>query len=52
MEDKAENPKIQNIQEIQLDFGATTQIEEYQIEFSVDYWEADFGITTPLARGQ
>ena len=38
----------QNIQEIQLDFGATTQIEEYQIEFSVDYWEADFGITTPV----
>ena len=29
----------QNVQEIQLDFGATTQIEEFQCEFSVDYWE-------------
>lgn len=29
----------QNIQEIQLDFAATTQIEEFQVEFSVDYWE-------------
>ena len=29
----------QNIQEIQLDFGTTTQIEEYQVEFSIDYWE-------------
>ena len=30
----------QNVQEIQLDFGATTQLEEYQVEFSVDYWLA------------
>jgi hypothetical protein len=30
----------QQISEIQLDFGATTQIEEFQVEFSVDYWEA------------
>lgn len=29
----------QNVAEIQLDFGAITQIEEFQIEFSVDYWE-------------
>lgn len=29
----------QQIQEIQLDYGMTTQIEEYQVEFSVDYWE-------------
>lgn len=29
----------QNIQEIQLDFAATTQIEQFQVEFSVDYWE-------------
>lgn len=30
----------QTIGEIQLDFGNTTQIEEFQVEFSVDYWEA------------
>jgi hypothetical protein len=29
----------QNIQEIGLDFGAVANIEEYQVEFSVDYWE-------------
>jgi len=29
----------QNISEIQLDFGATTQIQEFQCEFSVDFWE-------------
>lgn len=29
----------QVVQEIQLDFGATTNIEEYPVEFSVDYWE-------------
>lgn len=29
----------QAIQEIQLDFAATAQIEEFQVEFSVDYWE-------------
>ena len=34
----------QNIQEIQLDFGATSRIEEFQVEFSVDYWETDEAI--------
>jgi hypothetical protein len=29
----------QNISEIQLDFGATNQIQEFQCEFSVDFWE-------------
>ncbi len=29
-----------NISEIPLDFGATTQIEEFQVEFSIDYWNA------------
>jgi hypothetical protein len=29
----------QAISEIQLDFGATTAIEEFQVEFSVDYWD-------------
>lgn len=29
----------QAIQEIQLDFANTQQIEEYQVEFSVDFWE-------------
>ena len=29
----------QNISEIGLDFGATTQIEEFQVELSLDYWE-------------
>lgn len=28
----------QNIGEISLDFGNTNQVEEYQVEFSVDYW--------------
>ena len=28
----------QNIGEIGLDFGNTNSIEEYQVEFSVDYW--------------
>jgi hypothetical protein len=28
----------QNVAEIGLDFGATTQIEEFQVEFSIDYW--------------
>lgn len=28
----------QVIGEIGLDFSATTQIEEYQVEFSIDYW--------------
>lgn len=30
----------QQISEIQLDFGNVNQIEEFQVEFSVDYWEA------------
>lgn len=30
-----------NIGEIQLDFGNTNSIEEYQVEFSVDYWTAN-----------
>jgi len=30
----------QNISEIALDFGDTTQIEQFQCEFSVDYWES------------
>lgn len=29
----------QTIGEIQLDFAATTTIEEFPVEFSVDYWE-------------
>jgi hypothetical protein len=29
----------QVVSEIQLDFGATTQIEEFNVEFSVDYWD-------------
>lgn len=29
----------QVIGEIQLDFGASTQIEEFPVEFSVDYWD-------------
>ena len=33
----------QNVSEIGLDFGATTQIEEFQVEFSVDYWRTAFG---------
>jgi len=33
----------QNISEIALDFGATTQIEEFQVEFSVDYWDTITG---------
>lgn len=32
----------QNIQEINLDFGSTAQIEEYQVEFSVDFWETSW----------
>ena len=28
----------QAISEIRLDFGATTQIEEFGVEFSIDYW--------------
>lgn len=30
----------QVISEIQLDFGNTQQIEEFTVEFSVDYWDA------------
>lgn len=29
----------QQVSEIQLDFGAVQNIEEFQVEFSVDYWE-------------
>lgn len=44
----------QTVSEIQLDFGDTTQIEQFQCEFSVDYWETsqsvgsgiNFSITT------
>lgn len=39
----------QVVSEIQLDFGATQNIEEYQVEFSVDYWETtDVSGTTVL----
>lgn len=34
-----------NISEIQLDFGAVTQIEDFNVEFSVDYWTVDSGDT-------
>lgn len=34
-----------NISEISLDFGAVTQIEEFNVEFSVDYWTVDSGDT-------
>jgi hypothetical protein len=33
-----------NIGEIALDFGATSQIEEFPVEFSVDYWESVGGL--------
>jgi hypothetical protein len=32
-----------NISEISLDFGQITQIEEFNVEFSVDYWTVDTG---------
>lgn len=32
-----------NISEISLDFGQITQIEEFNVEFSVDYWTVDSG---------
>jgi hypothetical protein len=32
-----------NISEIALDFGQITQIEEFNVEFSVDYWTVDTG---------
>lgn len=32
-----------NVSEISLDFGAITQIEEFNVEFSVDYWTVDSG---------
>jgi hypothetical protein len=32
-----------NISEISLDFGQITQIEEFSVEFSVDYWTVDSG---------
>lgn len=35
---KMHNCHPQNISEIGLDFGNTNSIEEYQVEFSVDYW--------------
>lgn len=31
----------QNISEIGLDFGNTNQVEEFGVEFSVDYWTAE-----------
>lgn len=37
----------QTVSEVQLDFGDTTQLEQFQCEFSVDYWE-----TTPVAGVQ
>jgi hypothetical protein len=32
-----------NISDIALDFGQVTQIEEFTVEFSVDYWSVDSG---------
>lgn len=29
----------QTISEINLDFGASSNIEEFQVEFSIDYWD-------------
>lgn len=37
-----------NISDINLDFGAANQIEEFTCEFSVDYWSIDTG-DTPIA---
>lgn len=34
-----------NVSEISLDFGAITAIEEFNVEFSVDYWTVDSGDT-------
>lgn len=34
-----------NISDINLDFGAVSQIEEFTVEFSVDYWTVDTGDT-------
>lgn len=37
-----------NIGEVSLDYGAIGQVEEFQVEFSVDYWEtADAGQFVP-----
>lgn len=30
----------QQLSEIQLDYASTSQIEEFQVEFSIDYWES------------
>jgi len=35
----------QNLSDINLDFGAITQIEDFNVEFSVDYWTVDSGDT-------
>lgn len=37
----------QTISEVQLDFGDTTQIEQFQCEFSIDYW-----LSTPVSGVQ
>ena len=36
----------QNLSDINLDFGAITQIEDFNVEFSVDYWTVDSGDST------
>lgn len=35
----------QNLSDINLDFGAITQVEDFNVEFSVDYWTVDAGDT-------